>query len=230
MAPIDASKLNLKAWLGLAAVTAIMGLAIFLCAGTIRYWQAWCYLAMYAGCTVLITLYLMRHDPALLERRVRGGPAAEKEWPQKIIVMVASLAYAASLVVPALDHRYNWSSLPAWAELAGDALTALSFYLVFRVFRENSYSAATIQIAENQKVIDTGPYARVRHPMYAGASLLFLAAPMALGSAWGMLAFVAALPVLIWRLLHEERFLAQHLPGYEEYRAKVRWRLLPEVF
>ena len=230
MTPTDMNKLNLKAWLGLAVVTFIMGLAIFLCAGTLRYWQAWCYLAVYAGCSGLITLYLMRYDPALLERRMRGGPTAEKERPQKIIMMAASLAYVASLAVPALDHRYHWSSLPVWVELAGDALTVLSFYLVFRVFRENSYSAATVQIADGQKVIDTGPYARVRHPMYAGASLLFLAPPLALGSAWGMLAFVAALPVLIWRLLHEERFLARHLPGYQEYRAKVRWRLLPGVF
>jgi protein-S-isoprenylcysteine O-methyltransferase Ste14 len=230
MASNDTNQINLKAWLGLAAVMAAMGLAIFLCAGTLRYWQAWCYLVVHAGCSALITLYLMRNDPTLLERRVRGGPTAEKERLQKIIVTITSFVYVASLVVPALDHRYNGSRMPVWAELAGDALTALSFYLVFRVFRENSFSAATIQIAEGQKVIDTGPYARVRHPMYAGASLLFLAAPLALGSAWGMLAFVAALPVLIWRLLHEERFLADQLPGYKDYCAKVRWRLLPGVF
>ncbi len=207
-----------------------MALLLFLPAGTIRYWQAWVYLGIFFGASSLITRYLTRHDPALLKRRLRGGPTAEKRRTQKVIMLFASVAFIASLVVPALDYRYSWSSVPLWVILAGDTLMALSFWIVFLVYRENTFTSATIQLAENQTVISTGPYALVRHPMYAGGSLLFAGGPLALGSYWGLLAFAAALPVLIWRLLDEERFLAKNLSGYTEYCARIRWRLIPGVF
>jgi protein-S-isoprenylcysteine O-methyltransferase Ste14 len=149
---------------------------------------------------------------------------------QKIIMLFASIGFIASLVVPALDHRFMWSSVPRFAVIAGDLLTAVGFYLIFLVYKENSFTSATIEIGEDQRVVSTGPYAFVRHPMYAGGLLLFIGSPVALGSYWGLLAFVAALPALVWRLLDEERFLAKNLPGYVEYCAKVRWRLIPGVF
>jgi protein-S-isoprenylcysteine O-methyltransferase Ste14 len=224
------SNLNTKAWLGLVFLAIAMGLLLFLAAGTVQYWQAWAYLAVYFAASLLITLYLMKKDPALLKRRLSGGPTAEKEKTQKIIMLFASAGFIASLVVPALDHRFAWSSVPLYAMIAGDILTALCFYSMFLVFRENTFTSATIEIAEDQKVISTGPYAYVRHPMYAGGLLLFVGTPLALGSYWGLLAFLAALPALMWRLLDEENFLAKNLPEYAEYCEKVHWRLIPGIF
>jgi protein-S-isoprenylcysteine O-methyltransferase Ste14 len=224
------ASVSARAWLGLVFVTIVMGLLLFLPAGSTRYWQACVYLAVYSAASLSITLYLMKKDPALLKRRLSAGPTAEKGKPQKIIMLIASIASIASLVVPALDHRSMWSSGPLYMVIAGDVLTALSFYIMLLVFKENTFTSATIEITEAQKVISTGPYALVRHPMYAGGLLLFIGTPLALGSYWGLLAFVAALPALIWRLSDEEWFLSRNLPAYTEYCAKVRWRLIPGVF
>jgi protein-S-isoprenylcysteine O-methyltransferase Ste14 len=224
------SKLNRKAWLSLAIMAAVMAVAIFLLAGTIQYWQGWMYLGVYSGAAGLITLYLMIKDPALLQRRMRGGPTAEKQTTQKIVMFFASAAFIAVLVVPALDHRFGWSNVPVYLEIAGAVLTALGFFITFLVFRVNTFTSATVEIAENQKVITTGPYALVRHPMYFGGLLIFIGTPLALGSYWGLLAVVAALPALIWRLLDEEKLLAKNLPGYAEYKQRVRYRLVPHVW
>ncbi len=224
------SKLNTRAWLGLAAVIIVMGLLIFISAGTVHYWQAWTYLVVYFGASLLISLYLMKKDPALLQRRMSGGPTAEKTRTQQFSMLFASAGFIGSLIVPALDHRFAWSNMPIYAVVAGDILTVVSFYIMFLVFRENSFASATIEIAEDQKVISTGLYAFVRHPMYAGGSLLFIGTPLALGSYWGLLTFAIVLPALIWRLLDEEKFLAKNLPGYIDYCAKVGWRLIPGVF
>ncbi|MDQ2798300.1 MAG: isoprenylcysteine carboxylmethyltransferase family protein [Armatimonadota bacterium] len=221
---------NAKAWFALIFTTIVMGLLLFVSAGTVRYWQAWAYLGVFFGASFLITLSLMKKDPALLQRRMSGGPMAEKEKTQKIIMFFASAGYIALLVVPGLDHRFNWSSVPPAVVIISDILTTLSFYMIFLVFKENTFTSATIEIADDQKVISTGPYAFARHPMYAGGLLLLLVTPLALGSYWGLLAFFAVLPTIIWRLLDEEKFLAKNLPGYVGYCAKVRWRLMPGVF
>jgi len=222
--------LNTKAWFGLVVLTVAMALLLLVSAGTARYWQAWVYLAIYFVASALITLYLMKNDRALLQRRMSGGPAAEKEKTQKMIMLVASIGFATSLIVPALDHRFMWSHVPLSVVVAGDILTVVWFYAMFRVFRENTFTSATIEIADGQRVICTGPYALVRHPMYAGAVLLFFGMPLALGSYWGLLGFAVVLPALIWRLLDEERFLSRNLPGYVAYCAEVRWRLIPGIF
>jgi protein-S-isoprenylcysteine O-methyltransferase Ste14 len=172
----------------------------------------------------------MRRDPALLERRMSGGPTAEKRAAQKLIMLFVSVAFVALLVVPALDRRFGWSSVPPVVVFFGDLLVAAGFCVIFLVYRENTYTSATIEVAEGQKVVSTGPYALVRHPMYAGGSLYLAATSLALGSYWGLLAFAAMLPFLIWRLLDEERFLARDLPGYSEYQKKVRRRLVPFVW
>lgn len=222
--------LNTKAWLGLVFLATIMGLLLFLIAGTARYWQAWGYLAVFFGASVLITLYLIKKDPALLKRRLRSGPTAEKRTTQKIIMFFTTIGFIAMLVVPALDYRFRWSSMPLYFVFAGYILTALGFYLIFLVYKENPFTSATIEIAEDQKVISTGPYAIVRHPMYAGGLLYMLGMPLALGSYWGFLPFAAMIPFLIWRLYDEEAFLCEHLTGYRDYSARVRWRMVPGVF
>jgi protein-S-isoprenylcysteine O-methyltransferase Ste14 len=179
------NKLNTKALRRLVFLAIVMGLLLFLPAGTAQYWQAWGYLAVFFGASLLITFYLMKKDPALLERRLRGGPTAEKEKKQKIIMLFVSIGFITLLVVSALDHRFMWSSVPSYIVIAGDLLTALGFYIVFLVFKENPFTSATIEVVGDQKVISTGPYAVVRHPMYAGSSLYLLGIPLALGSYWG---------------------------------------------
>ena len=222
--------LDAKAWLGFACLAAVVALLLFVPAGTPRYWQAWTYLAVFFGASVVITRYVMKNDPALLRRRLRGGPTAEKETSQKIIMSFISVFYVALLVVSALDHRFGWSSPPALLTIAADLFILLGLYIVFLVYRENSFSSATIEVAADQRVISTGPYAVVRHPMYAGGFLYLLATPLALGSWWGLLAVAGMAPFLVWRLFDEERILKERLPGYADYCAKLRWRLIPRVF
>ena len=207
-----------------------MAATLFLGAGTFRYWQAWTYLGAYVCASALTLRYLAVDDPALLERRLKGGPWNESEPAQKIIMSFASLGFLALLIVPALDRRFDWSNPPSSMCVAADFLFLAGFYIMLRVLRENSFAASTIVVAPDQRLIDTGPYARVRHPMYAGGLLYLAATPIALGSYWGLLAFVAVTPFLIWRLLDEERVLRERLPGYEDYCDRLRWRLIPGVF
>jgi protein-S-isoprenylcysteine O-methyltransferase Ste14 len=222
--------LNAKAWLALAALAVVMGLLLFVPAGTIHYWQAWVYLSIFTGASVLTTLYLMRKDPALLERRMSGGPTAEKRPTQKFIMLCTSTGFIALLVVPAFDHRFGWSNVPLCVLLVGDLLVAVGFALIVRVYRENTFSSATIEVIEGQQIISTGPYAIVRHPMYASAFLYLIGTPLALGSYWGLLPIAAMMPFLIWRLFDEERLLAAELPGYSDYQKKVRFRLVPGIW
>jgi protein-S-isoprenylcysteine O-methyltransferase Ste14 len=222
--------LNTRAWLALVVVAGVMCALLFGAAGTTQYWQAWVYVVIFLGASILTTLYLMKRDPALLARRLRGGPMFEKEGTQRIIMVFISLGFIAVLVVPALDHRFGWSTVPVWGVVLGDILVAIGFYLIFLVYRANTFTSAAIEVAADQKVISTGPYAVVRHPMYASGSLYMLGTPLALGSYWGFLALAAMAPFLLWRVLDEERILTRDLPGYAEYRQRVRHRLVPFIW
>ena len=221
------TNLNTRAWISLAGLVVVLALLLFIPAGTLDYWQAWVYLTLFAMCGGAITRYLMKRDPALLARRMRGGPFAEKERSQRLIMSVVTLAYVAIHVISGLDHRFRWSEVPLAATVAGDALLVAGFFIEFLVFRENTFASATIEVGKGQAVIATGPYALVRHPMYVGGLLMLLGTLLALGSWWGFLAYIPMVPALIWRLLDEERLLAKELPGYPEYCATVRWRLIP---
>lgn len=223
-------KLFIQAFGGLLFLLAVLALVLFLFAGTLSYWQAWVFLAVFFISVLAITIYLMIHDPQLLERRVQAGPVAEKQKSQQIIQSLASIAFIAIFVVSSLDHRYHWSSVPLWVVLLGDVLVALGLLFVFFVFRGNSYTSAVIEVGAEQKIITTGPYAIVRHPMYSGALLMLLGVPLALGSYWGLLALIPITLVIVGRLLDEEKFLAKNLPGYPDYLRKVRYRLIPSVW
>ncbi len=142
----------------------------------------------------------------------------------------ASLGFVALIVVPALDHRFGWSQAPAVVALVGDVLVAVGFFIIFLVFRQNSFASSTIGVAEGQTVVSTGPYALARHPMYAGAFVYLLGTPLALGSYWGLAVLALMAPILIWRLVDEERVLEQRLPGYSDYKRKVRYRLAPGIY
>jgi len=215
---------------GFAFLMLVLAIALFLPAGSLRFWQAWVYLAVFAGCTILITAYLVKNDRELLAGRVRAGPVAETLKTQQMIQSLASLFFIGLFIVPGLDFRFDWSNVPPVMSLISDGIVALGFYFIFLVFRENSYTRATGEVSAGQKVISTGPYALVRHPMYAGAMLLILFTPVALGS-WVAAPFsLPLILVIVARLLDEERFLKANLSGYEEYCQKVRYRLVPLIW
>jgi protein-S-isoprenylcysteine O-methyltransferase Ste14 len=221
---------SLKAWLWLGALVLVFGVLIFGAAGDLRFWQGWAFLAVFFGASALITQYLIANDPALLERRLKGGPTQETEPTQRLIMVFASVGFVALLVVPGLDHRFGRSQAPPIVALVGDVLVAAGFFVISLVFKQNSFASSTIGVAEGQTLVSTGPYAVVRHPMYAGALVYLVGTPLALGSYWGLMVLPALAPFLIWRLVDEERVLEQRLPGYSDYKRKVRYRLAPGVY
>jgi protein-S-isoprenylcysteine O-methyltransferase Ste14 len=218
-----------KIWLDTAAMSVLIALALFLSAGTVDYWQAWSFLAVSAVSSVPLVL-LISKDPILLENRTKAGPTAEKRAIQKIIVLCTGLPAIAAFVVPGLDRRFGWSSVPWRLSIMGNILIVVAMVLVFRVFKENSFGSATVEVAKGQRVISTGPYAMVRNPVYASAAVYFIGISLALGSYWGLIASALTILGLVWRLFDEEKFLAKNLPGYAEYCAKVRWHLIPGIF
>ena len=220
---------KLKPWLSLVVSFALIGPALFLTAGTIQYWQAWVYLGVGAVSSILLTRHIV-DDPILSENRTKAGPAAEQRLMQKIIVSLIGFPCVATFVVPGFDHRFGWSSVPLWLSIAGDLLVVLSMWMVYRVFKENSFGSATVEIGKDQRVISTGPYAIVRNPMYSSAAIYFIGLSFALGSYWGLIPAILTVFGFVWRLFDEEKFLAQNLSGYIEYCAKVRWHLIPGVF
>lgn len=219
-----------KTVLGFAQLIAVLGILLLAPAWTLVYWQAWVYLSVFAASSALITTYLWKNDPKLLERRINAGPKAENEKSQKLIQLLASFIFIGAMVLPSLDHRFSWSAVPLPLVVAGDVLVALGFLIVFLVFEENTFAAATIAVTPGQKVVSTGPYAIVRHPMYSGALIMLLGTPVALGSWWGLLMFIPMLFTMAWRVLDEERFLFKNLSGYKEYCQIVRYRLVPSVW
>ncbi|MDI3315474.1 MAG: isoprenylcysteine carboxylmethyltransferase family protein [Mycobacterium sp.] len=215
-----------SAALGLAA----FGLMLFLPAWTFHYWQAWAFLAVFALSTWIPSTYLLRTNPAALERRLRAGPFAETRMLQKIIISVLLFSFAAMMVVSALDHRFGWSSVPTTVCLLGDVLVALGLGLAMLVIIQNSYAAANITVEPEQKLVTTGLYGLVRHPMYVGNVILMLGIPLALGSYWGLLFLIPGLAALVLRIRDEEQVLEHELAGYDEYRQKVHYRLVPFVW
>jgi protein-S-isoprenylcysteine O-methyltransferase Ste14 len=219
-----------RAYVSTAGLFVVMAALLFGPAGTLDWWQAWLFLAVYFGGAIALTVDLLKRDPALGERRMKAGPWAEERLAQKIIMVVASAGFIGLLLIPAFDRRYGWSHASAVVALIGNALVLLGGYGVWRVFRENSFASARIELASDQRVISTGPYARVRHPMYATALIMMAGIPLALGSWRGLLALAAMMPALMWRIVDEEALLAEQLPGYSAYKQKVRYRLIPHLW
>jgi protein-S-isoprenylcysteine O-methyltransferase Ste14 len=224
------SNLNIRAWISLVVLEGVLGIVLFACAGTTRYWQGWVYLLLLFVMAAGITVDLMRRDRGLLERRMKGGPAAEPRPVQRFLVLGTWVGFLGLIVIPALDFRYQWSAVPLATLVTGDVLFVVGFLLIAHVYRENTFTSATVSIAEGQRVISSGPYAIVRHPMYAGALIYLVGTPLALGSYWGLLALVFILPFLVWRLTDEERLLVRELPGYADYCRDVRYRLVPFIW
>ncbi len=199
-------------------ITLAIALAcLFIPAGTFNYWRAWVFAAVFEVCAQALGIYFIRHDRKLVERRMNMGPVAEQRPSQKLISALFMLGFIGFVVFPAFDQRFGWSPVAPVVSVVADVMIVVSFLLFFVVMKSNSYAASTIQVEEGQPVVSTGPYAYVRHPMYSGALLLLAAMPLALGSWWGVLLLVPFFPVLVWRILDEEIFLRESLPGYDAY-------------
>ncbi|HSQ94333.1 MAG TPA: isoprenylcysteine carboxylmethyltransferase family protein [Methanoregula sp.] len=211
----------------LPAVFLALGLLFFVPAGTTDYWEAWVYCAVLLVPFLLVLAWLLKKDPELLARRLRLD---EKEPAQKRIVRVAGVLFLIGLIIPGLDHRYGWSDIPVAVVLAADVLVILGYTLIFLVLRENPFASRVVDVEPGQTVIATGPYAMVRHPMYLGASIMWLATPVALGSLWALPFFFLIPVILVWRILNEEEVLLRELPGYREYVQTVRYRLVPGIW
>lgn len=221
------SSLKIKTLLSFVELIVIIVLFLFAPAGSFNFWQAWVYSIIYVVSSATITFYLWKTNPELLARRVNAGPGAEKEKIQKITHFFVILLFIAFLVISAFDHRFGWSHIPFCIVVLGDILVVSGFFLLFLVFRENAFASSIVEVTTNQKVITTGPYSIVRHPLYVSGLIIMLGTPLALGSWWSLLIFIPFTLVIIWRLLDEEKFLSQNLQGYTEYCQRVRYRLIP---
>ncbi|MGA9674432.1 MAG: isoprenylcysteine carboxylmethyltransferase family protein [Mycobacterium sp.] len=208
----------------------VFGSILFFPAGTFDYWQAWVFLVVVILSAWIPTIYLQRKNPVVLERRMRGGPAAETRTAQKVVIGGLYLSLAAMVVVSVLDHRFGWSPVPTAICLVGDVLVAVGLGVVVLVIIQNSYAAATVQVEAGQKVVCTGLYGLVRHPMYTGNVIMMVGIPLALGSYWGLVFVVPGLIVLASRIRDEEKLLEEELDGYREYTQKVRYRLMPGMW
>jgi protein-S-isoprenylcysteine O-methyltransferase Ste14 len=224
---IDKSKLIRLTLIRLVGGIGLMAALFFLCAGTLDYWQAWIYLGLIALMMAASFIWLVRNDPERLERRMR---TSERETTQKWLIGTSILFITLIFLLPGLDKRFAWSQVPVWLCLLGLALVIAGYGLYARVIRENRYASRVIEVVAGQKVITSGPYALVRHPMYLGMSILFLGTALGLGSYWTLLPTLAAIPTLAIRAVQEEKTLLRKLPGYKEYTGQVRWRLFPGVW
>jgi len=219
-----------KAVAGAVWLLLLLALMLFWSAGSMRFWQGWLYWIVFCISVITITIYFLKRDPDLVARRTIAGPTAEPATIQKVIQAIASVLFCALLIVPGLDHRFEWSSVPVPLVLVSDGLVAISFAIIFIVFAENSFAAGVVRVEKEQPVISTGPYGYVRHPMYSGGVLLIMATPLALGSWWAIPLGLALSAVIVVRLLDEEGRLTAELPGYKEYCGEVSSRIIPRIW
>ncbi|MCX6774301.1 MAG: isoprenylcysteine carboxylmethyltransferase family protein [Candidatus Micrarchaeota archaeon] len=223
----DKNNLKKKVLLLVPLAVIITGLALFLPAGTIYYWQAWAFMAVLFIPFFFVASYFLKKDPKFLERRIRFK---EKEAKEKSMIKIAQVLFLMGFLTPGLDFRYGWSQVPVWLAVAADAVIFLSYMFIFLVFRENSYASRIVEVEKGQKVISTGPYSIVRHPMYLGVTLMYLSVPIALGSYLALVFFMPVVLVIFLRILDEERLLLKDLKGYREYCKKVKYRLVPGIW
>jgi protein-S-isoprenylcysteine O-methyltransferase Ste14 len=208
----------------------VFGVLLFLPAGTFNYWQAWVFIAVFTISTSVPGMYLSLKNPAALQRRMQAGPAAERRTIQKMLVSGLFLLLPAVLIFSAFDHRFGWSEVATAVSVVGDVLVAIGLGMAMLVVIQNSYAAATVTVEASQKVITTGLYGVVRHPMYVGSVIVMIGIPLALDSWWGLVSLIPGVMILVVRVLDEEKVLTQELEGYSQYTQKVHYRLVPYVW
>ena len=220
-------QLLIKVLIRLVLAIIVLGLIFFLPAGTIKFWEAWVYMGILFIPMIFVLIYLLKKDPELLERRMK---MKEKEEPQKVFIKLSLLVFFIAFVIPGFDYRFEWSKVLFIVIIIADLFIFIGYLLFFLVLKENTYASRIIEVEKGQKVISTGPYAIIRHPMYSALIMMYVLSPLALGSYWAVLA-VLPLPVLIiFRIKSEEKILMDKLPGYREYTQKVKYRLIPYIW
>ena len=202
-------------------------LFFFLPAGTWNYWQAWVYMGVLISPMFFAMIYLIKKDPELLERRMR---LKEKRSEQRLIVKVSLVFFLLAFILPGFDKRFGWSDVPIGLVIASDICILIGYLIIFRVMQINTFASRVIEVANEQKVIDTDLYSIVRHPMYVGAILLYVASPLALGSYWAVLPAIVIIPIIVARIKDEEAALDKDLAGYLEYKQRTKYRLIPFIW
>lgn len=204
-----------------------LGLFTLLPAGTFSYWEVYVYIVILIIPMLFVLFYFLKNDPQFLERRMR---VKEKEEQQKVIQLVFSLFFISAFVICGFDRRFGWSEIPVYLVILSDVAIFLGYLMVFWVFRQNSYASRIVEVDKNQKVITTGLYSFVRHPMYLSVMIMWIPTPLALGSYWGLIPMATIPFALVVRILNEEMVLLRDLPGYKEYCQKTKYRLIPFVW
>ena len=205
----------------------LVGLPLFLSAGSFAYWNAWLFMGILFIPMFIAGLILTKKNPYLLEKRLN---AKEEQSEQKTVIALSGIMFLVGFVVAGLDYRFQWIKLPEWVAIIGAAVFLIAYGLYAEVLRENTYLSRTIEVQENQKVIDTGLYGIVRHPMYAVTLILFLSMPIVLGSVISFMIFLAYPFIIAGRIKNEEKVLEEGLAGYKEYKQKVKYRLIPFIW
>lgn len=204
-----------------------VGALLFIPAGGFDYMNGWLFIGLLFVPMLILGVILFVKAPKLLEKRL---DAKEKESTQKGVVAVSGLMFLGGFIVAGLDYRFDWSNVPMWVVITASAILLISYGLYAEVMRENAYLSRTIEVQEGQKVVDSGLYGIVRHPMYAVTIWLFLSIPVVLGSWWSLLCFLPYIPVIITRIINEEKVLENGLEGYSDYKKRVKYRLIPFIF
>ena len=210
-----------------ALVFIVLGLILFLPAWTFNYWQAWVYMLILVVPMLFIIRYLYKNDPELLERRMR---MRERQKTQKLIQAAGWPLFLMAFIIPGFDYRLHWSNMPLTFIIISEVLVLLSYTFVGLVFKTNSYASRIVEVEKGQKVITTGPYAIVRHPMYLGVLFFYVFSPLALGSYWATIPALLIIPILCIRIIGEEKELLENLEGYKEYAIVTRYRLVPGIW
>ncbi len=227
MGNLSRSKLIQMVFIRIFVVIPLLLAILFLPAGTFAYFEAWLYFAVLIIPMFLVFIYLLKNDPELLERRMR---MREKEPEQKVIIKISYVAFLITFLVPGFDKRFAWSNVPISVIISADILVLASYGIFFLVLRENRYASRIVEVAQDQKVISTGLYAFVRHPMYLGVLLMYIFSPLALGSYYAMIPSLSIIPLLVARIRNEEKVLGRELKGYPEYLQKTQYRLIPGIW
>lgn len=205
----------------------MVGVLLFAPAGTFRFWNAWLFLALLFVPMLIIGIYLWIKQPDLLAKRLSSK---EKESEQKQVILMSAVVFVAGFIVAAVDFRFGWSQLPIWLVVVASVLLVISYGLYAEVMRENAYLSRTVEVQENQKVIDTGLYGIVRHPMYSATILLYLSIPLVLGSIYSFLLFLMFPFVIAKRISNEETVLEKGLDGYTSYKQRVKYKIIPFIW
>lgn len=205
----------------------LVGILLFVPAGSIVYPNAWLFIGLLFIPIFILGIVLLIKSPSLLEKRLNSK---EEEGTQKVVVALSGLIFFAGFIVAGLDYRFSWSEVPTWAVILASAILLISYALYAEVMRENAYLSRKIEVQEGQKVVDTGLYGVVRHPMYAVTIWLFLSIPVVLGSWWSLLCFIPYIVIIAVRIINEEKILETGLDGYADYKKKVKFRLVPFIW